>query len=95
LDDSADAYLLGLEGSLVDHFAEVVDAALADVRDLPTVSQADAVMVRLRMQHWGGRFLSATLRQIDSIGPYAFLDPMREALSAPPVSGGRTGCLGT
>lgn len=84
LDDSADAYLLGLEGSLVDHFAEVVDAALADVRDLPTVSQADAVYVRLRMQHWGGRFLSATLRQIDSIGPYAFLDPMREALSAPP-----------
>lgn len=84
LDDSADAYLAEKEGSLVDHFAREVETVLADVRDLPTVSQADAVYVRMRMQHWGGRFLSATLRQIDSIGPYAFLDPMREAFSAPP-----------
>lgn len=54
LDDSADAYLAEKEGSLVDHFAREVETVLADVRDLPTVSQADAVYVRMRMQHWGG-----------------------------------------
>jgi hypothetical protein len=79
------------EDTLEDHFEGVVARTNRHLLGLPRTAYADNVYFSLRMQRWGGRIASATLRIRPCASPFFFLAAMEAALSAPPARrfGGR------
>jgi len=77
--------------TLEDHFDGVVARTNRRLAGLPRTAYADNAYFSLRMQRWGGRIASATLRIRPCASPFFFLDTMAAALSAPPMRrlGGR------
>lgn len=77
--------------TLEDHFAGVIARANRHLAGYPNTAYADNAYFSLRMQRWGGRIASATLRIRPCASPFFFLKAMGAALSAPPARrlGGR------
>jgi hypothetical protein len=67
-----------------DEFTNLVREATIEVRDLPNTATVDLAYLRLRMQHWQGRFTSATLRLWPCWSPFGFREVIELALSSPP-----------
>jgi asparagine synthase (glutamine-hydrolysing) len=91
-DGWADRMTRGRFGNtLEDHFAGVIARANRRLAGFPNTARADNVYFSLRMQRWGGRIASATLRIRPCASPFFFLGAMAAALSAPPMRrlGGR------
>jgi asparagine synthase (glutamine-hydrolysing) len=72
--------------SLGEEFTNLVREATRDVRDLPNTATVDLAYLRMRMQHWQGRYTSATLRLWPCWSPFAFREVLELALSSPPKS---------
>jgi len=69
---------------LDEEFTNLVREATAEVRELPNTATVDLAYLRLRMQHWQGRFTSATLRLWPCWSPFGFREVLELALSSPP-----------
>jgi hypothetical protein len=72
------------EETLEDHFAGVIARTNRRLAGLPRTAYADHVYFSLRMQRWGGRIASSTLRIRPCASPFFFRGAMEAALSAPP-----------
>jgi asparagine synthase (glutamine-hydrolysing) len=72
------------QDSLEDHFAGVIARANRQLEKFPNTANADNAYFSLRMQRWGGRIASSTLRIRPIASPFFFLGAMEAALSAPP-----------
>lgn len=70
--------------SLEDHFTGVLARANRRLAGFPNTAHADNAYYSLRMQRWGGRIASSTLRIRPIASPFFFLGAMEAALSAPP-----------
>jgi hypothetical protein len=92
VDGWADAMTRGRhEDTLLDRFTREVEQATSHLGGYPNTAGADACYYTVRMQRWGGRIASSTLRIRPFASPFFFLRTMRPALSAPLLSrfGGR------
>ncbi|HSK78720.1 MAG TPA: hypothetical protein VLQ45_19855 [Thermoanaerobaculia bacterium] len=70
--------------TLEDHFTGVIARANRRLAGLPNTAHADNAFFSLRMQRWGGRIASATLRIRPCASPFFFLGALTAALSASP-----------
>lgn len=92
VDGWADAMTRGHHAdTLLDRFTREVEQATARLAGYPNTAGADACYYTIRMQRWGGRIASSTLRIRPFASPFFFLRTMRPALSAPLLArfGGR------
>jgi len=71
-------------GTLVEHFAGVVERADGPFRGLSDGARLDNIYLAMRMQRWHGRMASATGRIWPCVAPFMFKGTVSAALSAPP-----------
>jgi len=84
VDGWADRMMQGLHrDTLLDRFTAEVERVTARLGDYPNTAGADACYYSMRMQRWGGRIASSTLRIRAFASPFFFLRTMTPALSAP------------
>lgn len=80
----ADRMTAGLhQDTLLDRFTAEVERVTSRLGGYPNTAGADACYYSMRMQRWGGRIASSTLRIRAFGSPFFFLRTMAPALSAP------------
>jgi hypothetical protein len=84
VDGWADRMMQGLHrDTLLDRFTAEVERVTSRLGGYPNTAGADACYYSMRMQRWGGRIASSTLRIRAFGSPFFFLRTMTPALSAP------------